>query len=52
MADLAAGSLGFRLYGEKLTGAWKLVRMKARPKERRASWLLIIRERQHDLTAA
>lgn len=40
-ADLAAGSLRFRLHGEKLTGAWKLVRMRARPKERQASWLFI-----------
>lgn len=39
--DLASGSLRFRLYGKKLTGAWKLVRMTARPKERQASWLLI-----------
>lgn len=40
-AGLAAGSLGFSLHGEKLTGGWRLVRMKARPRERQASWLLI-----------
>jgi bifunctional non-homologous end joining protein LigD len=40
-ASLADGSLGFRLHGTKLTGAWRLVRMKLRPKENRPSWLLI-----------
>lgn len=40
-AGLAAGSLGFRLHGEKLTGAWRLVRMKPRAGGRLASWLLI-----------
>lgn len=40
-ADLAAGSLSFRLQGEKLGGAWRLVRMKPRAKQRGVSWLLI-----------
>lgn len=39
-ADLAAGSLGFCLHGEKLAGAWRLVRMKGRGAPRE-SWLLI-----------
>ena len=40
-AGLAAGSLRFHLHGEKLTGAWRLVRMKPRPGERPPDWLLI-----------
>lgn len=40
-AGLAAGSLAFSLHGEKLTGRWRLTRMKPRPRERHASWLLI-----------
>jgi DNA ligase D-like protein (predicted 3'-phosphoesterase) len=40
-AALAAGSLGFILAGEKLTGRWHLRRMKPRPRERQPSWLLI-----------
>ena len=37
----AKGHLAFRLEGEKLAGAWHLVRMKKRPGERQESWLLI-----------
>lgn len=40
-AGLADGSLGFILQGEKLRGAWRLVRMKPRQGERQPSWLLI-----------
>ena len=39
VAGLAAGSLRFRLRGEKLTGGWHLRRMA--PRGRQASWLLI-----------
>nr|WP_262296445.1 non-homologous end-joining DNA ligase [Microvirga sp. HBU67692] len=35
------GRLTFRLEGEKLHGAWHLVRMAKRPRERQESWLLI-----------
>ena len=45
---LAAGSLGFTLAGEKLTGRWQLHRMKPRPRERQPSWLLI---KGHDAAA-
>ncbi|MCJ2063735.1 hypothetical protein MKK63_13590 [Methylobacterium sp. J-088] len=38
---LAAGSLAFTLLGEKLTGRWRLTRMKPRPRERHVSWLLL-----------
>lgn len=40
-AGLAKGHLEFTLAGEKLRGRWRLVRMKAKPGERRANWLLI-----------
>lgn len=40
-AGLADGSLGFTLDGEKLTGTWRLIRMKLRQGERQPSWLLI-----------
>jgi bifunctional non-homologous end joining protein LigD len=40
-AALAKGDLKFSLAGEKLRGAWVLVRTRARPGESRASWLLI-----------
>lgn len=40
-AALAAGSLAFTLHGEKLTGRWRLTRMKPRSHERHVSWLLI-----------
>ena len=39
--DYAKGRLTFRLHGEKLKGAWHLVRMAKRPRERQESWLLI-----------
>ena len=38
---LSAGQLKFRLHGEKLKGAWVLVRMRGKPGERQESWLLI-----------
>ena len=38
---LTAGSLAFTLLGEKLTGRWRLTRMKRRPHERHISWLLV-----------
>lgn len=37
----ASGHQKFRLEGHKLHGQWALVRMKPRPKERHANWLLI-----------
>ncbi len=40
-AGLDAGQLKFRLHGEKLQGAWALVRMKGKPNERQEAWLLI-----------
>ena len=42
---LAKGHLDFTLDGEKLQGAWHLVRMHRRPNETRNNWLLI---KQHD----
>src|SRR5688572_16070244 len=38
---LKKGNLKFRLHGEKLEGAWHLVRMRQRPNERQEGWLLI-----------
>jgi bifunctional non-homologous end joining protein LigD len=38
---LAEGRLAFRLDGEKLKGAWRLVRMRPRPGEKQESWLLV-----------
>jgi len=40
-AGLEAGHLKFQLYGEKLHGAWALVRMKGKSVEKQDSWLLI-----------
>lgn len=40
-AGLEAGSLKFRLFGQKLHGRWALVRMKPRPDEKQPAWLLI-----------
>jgi bifunctional non-homologous end joining protein LigD len=39
--DYEKGRLTFTLEGEKLHGAWHLVRMRSRPGERRENWLLI-----------
>ncbi|MBW3552224.1 MAG: DNA ligase D [Gemmatimonadetes bacterium] len=39
--DYRRGRLRFRLEGEKLSGSWVLTRMKPKPGERKASWLLI-----------
>lgn len=44
-AALAAGKLPFELDGEKLHGAWELVRMKAKAGERGENWLLF---KKHD----
>jgi bifunctional non-homologous end joining protein LigD len=38
---LEKGQLDFTLDGEKLHGAWHLVRMRGRPGEKRENWLLI-----------
>jgi bifunctional non-homologous end joining protein LigD len=38
---LKKGHLSFRLDGEKLKGAWHLVRIRGRPGENKANWLLI-----------
>jgi len=35
------GHLSFKLHGERLQGGWHLVRMHARPGEKRKNWLLI-----------
>ncbi len=37
----AKGHLNFSLKGEKLRGAWHLVRMRQRPQEKQEAWLLI-----------
>ena len=44
-AALARGELKFRLQGERLRGGFVLVRLKARPREKGESWLLI---KEHD----
>ena len=38
---LEDGKLKFRLYGERMTGAWALVRMRPKKGEKRENWLLI-----------
>jgi bifunctional non-homologous end joining protein LigD len=40
-AGLAAGKLGFKLHGERLSGSWALVRMRKKEKEKRENWLLL-----------
>ena len=45
---LKKGHLAFTLEGEKLDGTWHLVRMRGRPNEKKASWLLI---KAHDEAA-
>ena len=42
---LAAGQLKFQLHGEKLKGAWVLIRMHAKSGEKQKPWLLI---KEHD----
>lgn len=44
------GRLTFRLNGEKLKGAWHLVRMAKRPREKQESWLLIKADDAHART--
>jgi bifunctional non-homologous end joining protein LigD len=38
---LEKGNLDFELHGEKLKGRWHLIRMRAKPREKRENWLLI-----------
>ncbi len=38
--DLEKGHLHFRLSGERMKGEWLLIRLKAKPKEKRENWLL------------
>jgi bifunctional non-homologous end joining protein LigD len=38
--DLAKGHLHFTLSGERMKGEWLLIRLKARPGEKRENWLL------------
>jgi bifunctional non-homologous end joining protein LigD len=45
---LKKGHLSFVLQGEKLKGAWHLVRIRGRPNEKKANWLLI---KSHDEAA-
>ena len=45
---LTKGHLSFTLDGEKLKGAWHLVRIRGRPGEKKANWLLI---KAHDEAA-
>ena len=40
-AGLAKGHLEFELMGDKLKGRWHLVRMRARPRDKHETWLLI-----------
>jgi bifunctional non-homologous end joining protein LigD len=47
---LAKGHLEFVLKGERLRGRWHLVRMAARPREKRENWLLIKVEDEHART--
>ncbi len=49
---LKKGHLDFRLEGEKLKGAWHLVRMRRRPKERRDNWLLIKSKDEYAVSGA
>jgi bifunctional non-homologous end joining protein LigD len=48
---LHKGHLAFTLDGEKLHGAWHLVRMRPRPGEKRNNWLLIKQHDQYERTA-
>ncbi|HEU5048488.1 MAG TPA: DNA ligase D [Rickettsiales bacterium] len=43
--QLAKGKLTFKLHGKRLKGAWSLVRMQRRPKDKHSNWLLI---KSHD----
>ena len=47
-AGLAEGMLKFVLSGERMRGAWMLVRMKQRPGEKRENWLLIKERDAHE----
>jgi bifunctional non-homologous end joining protein LigD len=44
-AGLKKGHLAFTLDGEKLKGAWHLIRLRGRPGEKKSNWLLI---KSHD----
>jgi bifunctional non-homologous end joining protein LigD len=46
-AGLETGSLKFVLAGEKLRGAWTLVRMRPKPGEKAENWLLIKERDEH-----
>ena len=46
-AGLRDGKLEFELHGDKLAGAWTLVRMKPRPRERQPTWLLMKKKDDH-----
>jgi bifunctional non-homologous end joining protein LigD len=46
-AGLKKGHLKFSLEGEKLAGAWHLVRLKPKEREKRVNWLLIKADDQH-----
>lgn len=49
-AALKKGDLKFTLEGKKLHGSWVLVRLRPRPGEKRASWLLIKHRDEHAST--
>jgi bifunctional non-homologous end joining protein LigD len=49
-AALKKGDLKFKLEGKKLHGSWVLVRLRPRPGEKRASWLLIKHRDEHAST--
>lgn len=46
-AALKRGDLKFTLHGKKLKGSWVLVRLRPRPGESRAGWLLIKHRDEH-----
>jgi bifunctional non-homologous end joining protein LigD len=48
---LKKGHLEFELQGQKLTGRWHLVRMRAKPREKRQNWLLIKGEDEYGRSA-
>ena len=46
-AALAAGKLAFELHGQKLRGAWELVRMRGGARQQREHWLLFKKDDAH-----